>query len=363
MTLIPDIRSIVLQSGARLRSRSPGGLWREVFSVSLVLAGSILVAGCPSRDGQGRAPPASTSTLRDAASAAAPATNAVCRPTVVGTFPGSVDALAISGSQLILASRSRGEIASLDLSPSHANAPARVIASKEREPFAVVIRGASVAWASDEGVVAAGLDGKGRQVLLPSPGVAAIAPGSSGLFVAVRHPAAIWRLNWPGSGASTVVVPDAHADELVVAGDHLAWVHTSGAVMTHDLTRGVTRTIADNQRKPHDLSVFRGTIAWHEGEAELLPGRAPGAFTADLQTGVVTPAVGAQDSSNRYLPRGARIYGAAVCKAAHETTFQRLDSGEGEPPITDDAERWYWARDEHDGSYQILAADKSACCT
>jgi len=330
-------------------------------SASLLVAGVLSLAGCSGRDGQPAAPPASTAAVREPASPATAAPNASCHSTVVGTFAGSVDALTIEGSLLILASRSTGQIASLDLAASGANTPARVIASKEQAPFAVVVQGTSAVWASDEGVVASDLQGKERHVLLPSSGVAAIALGSGGLFVAVRDPAAIWRLSWPGSGAATRIVPDAYADELVADGDHLAWLNTAGSVRTWDLKKGAIRVLADNQRKPHDLSASRGIIAWHEGEAELLPGREPGAFTADLQTGVVTPAVGAQDSFNRYLTRGARIYGAAVCKAAQESAFLRLDSGEGEPPVADDAARWYWIQGR-DGETQILAADKSACC-
>lgn len=327
-----------------------------------LLAGSLLVAGCSSQGDPGPRPPASLSTLQPPATTVVPTSNTPCLPSVVGTFHGSVDALAISGAELIVASDSRKEIAALDLSPSGASAPARVIASNVREPFAVVVRGACVAWASAEGVFAARLDGQDRQPLLPSPDAVAIALGPSDLFVAIRNPPAIWRVSWPGTGASTVVVPGATADELVAEGDHLAWSDVSGSVTTYDLVKGVARTIAANHRKPHDLTVSGGILSWHEGEAELLPGREPRAFTADLQTGVVTPAVGARDSFNRYILRGTNIYGAAVCKATHEPTFHRLDTGEGEPPITDDAARWYWVRDRHDGSHEIVAADKVACC-
>ena len=321
-----------------------------------------LLDGCRSHSA-----PRSDAVQADAADVPAPHAREACTKIVVAVVREPIDALAVAASTIYAVSRARGDVLAIAKTSragaSDPDASARTFGGPSREPFAIVVRGDRPAWATGEGVFGADADGAHPRALLRNDTVSALAAGPRGVYAATRVPDAIWRIDWPQVTSAEIVVRDASASELVATASALAWIRRDvRGVATYDLDTHATRTLARDQRKPHDLSAAAGALLWHEGEADLAPGRDPSAFQADLRSGTVTSAVGAYDSSNRYLVRSPYIYGAGVCKRSEDATFRRIDSGEGQPPITDDDKRVYWIEDRHDGQWRIVAIDKDLCC-
>jgi hypothetical protein len=171
-------------------------------------------------------------------------------------------------------------------------------------------------------------------------------------------------VDWPKSTAAAKVVGGVFADELIATERYLVWVtHSEGSTWVFDLATNRTTEALRRQRKPHDLGVSRDgrTIFWHEGEADLLPGRTARAFEMDSTTLEVRDVTDASDPSEPGLLDGACAYGPGQVKRRGPGPWHTIGGGAGRSPMADDDERWFWLEDTPDGPH-IVSARKDACC-
>lgn len=308
------------------------------------------------------APTASTSPTR---SARPP------HPIRVADIPAPVDALAATSTALYAVSKDRGLVFAVPLNPPNAGA-AKILSSSEHEPFAIVVRGNEPIWATANGVFAADEKG-GRRALMNGVQVRAVTTGPNAVYVAVDD--AIWRIDGSHSSVPAKVTTNAYVDELVVVGRSLVW-RDGRQLWRFDLDDGKrTKLSPDNQRKPHDLSTDGKVVFWHEGEAELLPGRNPDAFLVDPSKSwgprELPGGFGAWESADDYLVSNGYIYGAAKCKSVAQTEWQQFNSNDpqtsqGGAPVSENERSWYWIEmicadgGCGEGS-RIFSVDKSAC--
>ncbi len=287
--------------------------------------------------------------------------------TIAGVF-GFIDALATFRGTLFGLVRERGVVFSV-ATTGDAGKGVFELSTVEKEPFALVVRAGSPVWASREGVFVCDPDGHDRRPLVTSDTVRALTSSPHGLVYS--DAGGLWRMEWPQAKKAVRLAEDVFADEVVATDEAVVWLDRgSGSAWTLDLKSGARRAIGSTERKPHDLSLSNDgkTVLWHEGEADLLPGREPRAFLADTVSFAVREVPGEFASASRYLLRGACLYGPAVCKPMAFVDWTRLDSGEGQAPVADDADRFYWVAQDSSGAERasarsrIVSASKAVCC-
>jgi hypothetical protein len=321
----------------------------------LVVLAALSLSGCRGcREESSGAPieqDVAAATQRDASSV----------PRVLGSVPGPISALATGRGILCGVSRSRGSVFALSLSDEEPKP--REIATGEREPFAVVVRGSEPVWASRTGVFSSHDDGGNRTELVKSDQVRALGAGPHDILFS--DDIAIWRLEWPQAKKPVRVVSDASADEVVGTEETIAWIeHGSGDVFVFDLKATTRRQLAAHQRKPHDLAVAGDghSVSWHEGEADLLPGREPRAYLSDTVTGAIHELAGEFASSAEYRVRGPCVFGPGVCRPVALVGWTPFGTQPGEAPVTDDGTRLYWVESADGGLWRIVSSLKASCC-
>jgi hypothetical protein len=286
----------------------------------------------------------------------------------VAEVDGPVDALVGARDVLFGLSSSRGVVFAVTLS-GEAGGSVRELSAMEKEPFAVVVRAGSPVWASREGVFVSDPDGKRRQRLVTSDAIHALASSPHGIVYS--DGASIWRVEWPQAAKAIRLAEGVSADELVATDEAIVWLDRgAGEAWALDLKSGAKRQLAQAERRPHDLSLSNDghAVAWHEGEADLLPGRAARAFLADTLSGAIRELPGAYESASRYLLRGSCAFGPAECKPVALVDWTRLlDTGPPDeaalPPVADDAESFFWvAPSSSEKRWRIVSARKDACC-
>jgi hypothetical protein len=279
-----------------------------------------------------------------------------------------IHALVGSRDGLFGVGRHDGVIFSVTLS-GDAGGSVRKLSVSEREPFAIVARAGNPVWASREGVFTCEPDGRERRALFESGAIVALTASPHG--VVFSDGKAIWRIEWPQAAKPIRLADGVDAEEVVATDETVVWIERSpGSVSALDLKSGARRQLAPAGRKGHDLSLSNDghSVLWHEGEADLLPGRDPRAFLADTLTGAIRELPGAYESSKDYLLRGACVFGPATCKPVALVDWTRLDTGEGEAPIADDAGSFYWVTPapvpcgSYPNRWRILSAPKTLCC-
>ena len=279
-----------------------------------------------------------------------------------------VHALVASRDALYGLGRWSGVVFSVALS-GEAGGSVRKLSTSEREPFAIVARAGSPVWASREGVFTCEPDGRERRALFESDAVVALTASPHGIVFS--DASAIWRIEWPQAAKPIRLVDGVDAEEVVATDETLVWIERSpGSVRALDLKSGAQRQLASRGRKGHDLSLSNDghSVVWHDGEADLLPGRDPRAFWADTLTGAVRELPGSYESSKNYLLRGACVFGPAMCKHSALVDWTRLDTGEGVAPVADDARSFFWVAPapapggSSPNRWRILSAPKDACC-
>jgi len=289
-------------------------------------------------------------------------------PRTVAELDVPIHALVASREALFGVGRWNGVVLSVALSGETGGA-VRKLSSSEREPFAIVARAGSPVWASREGVFTCEPDGRERRALFESDAIVALAASPHGIVFSDAK--AIWRLEWPQAAKPIRLVDGVDAEEIVATDETIVWIDGSpSSVRALDLKSSAQRQLAPRGRKGHDLSLANDghSVLWHEGEADLLPGRDPQAFSADTLTGAIRELPGAYESSRGYLLRGACVFGPAACKPVARVDWTRLDTGEGEAPVADDPKSFYWVAPAPApaGSavsrWRILSASKDACC-
>jgi hypothetical protein len=285
----------------------------------------------------------------------------------VAMIDGPIDALAAGRDALFGIESERGVVFSVALSGDAAGA-VRQLAVGEREPFALVVRAGSPVWASREGVFVCDPDGHARRQLVASEHIRALASGPHG--VVFSDDDALWRMEWPQASKAVRLAEGVDARELAATDEAVVWLERwPGSAWMLDLKSGSRKELAPAGRKGHDLSLANDghSVMWHEGEADLLPGREPKAFLADTLSGAVRELPGAYLSYNRYLMRGTCVLGPATCKSTSLVDWKHLDKGEGRAPIADDSDSFYWvsspgARDTSNSASKVVATRKQTCC-
>jgi len=279
-----------------------------------------------------------------------------------------IQALVASRDALFGVGRHDGVIFSVALS-GDAGGSVRKLSTSEREPFAIVARAGSPVWASREGVLTCDADGRERRALYESDAIVALTASPHGIVFSDGK--AIWRIEWPQAAKPIRLADDVDAREVVATDETVVWIERSpDRVSALDLKSGARRQLAPGGRKGHDLSLSNDghSVLWHEGEADLLPGREPRAFSADTLTGAVRELPGAYDSSKDYLLRGACVFGPATCKPVALVDWTMLDTGEGESPLADDGGSFYWVAPapapggSHPNRWRVLSAARALCC-
>ena len=328
------------------------------------VAALVSIAACLRRE-QAASPSAIVATSGDAGLSAM---RGACAPTVVAAVPWPVTALFVWGERVYGISRESGAVFAFSTS----DGSVKTLSSSEREPFAIGVRGGQPVWASSEGVFGSNEDGTNRRVLVSDGGVNTLATAADGVYFTTQS-GHLWRADWPQTFAAEDVnkrddVDLATARELVIVGGWLVYLDRSD-VYAYELAAGRTRTIGGCpgglcQRKPHDLSASGDgkSLVWHEGEADLMAGRSPRAFSATVGTWSLAELPGDYESFNQYIVRDRCTYGPATFKRTGEREWSRLDTGAGMAPIADDAARWYWTESTADGHSRIMAATKAGCC-
>ncbi|MCL2448756.1 MAG: hypothetical protein FWD17_07415 [Polyangiaceae bacterium] len=336
-------------------SRCVGGIWLLLASARCNVS----------------APPAAshpsvvaTESVRNARSPASLEASHACAPRVIVDVDGPVDALASSGAEIFAVLGERGTIVAVSTEPAHGGA-VRIVSSSEHNPFAIIIRKGRPVWASLDGLVEgiALAQGVERRQLATTNDISAIASAEDGtLYFATTDPPAIWLLELDGT-RKRVVGPQTGADELLVQDRWVVWTDRNvGSVSSYDTVTHRLAVLGRDQRRPHDLSGADAHVRWHEGEADLLPGRAAESFVADLATRHLERVREDDSAPSRVLLRANALYGEARCKRVTDSSWQRLDDGEGAPPVADDRQRWYWTTILPGGRWRVWSADKAMCC-
>lgn len=264
----------------------------------------------------------------------------------VTDIPAPVDALAVTGTTLFAVSKERGQVYALELARADRAPSLRVLSSAEREPFAVLARDGRPIWASADGVFTFDEARAQRRALMEGRPVRALAVGAGGVYFATHD--ALWHGDWPRSSVVTVLARDVDVDELIALDRWLVW-RSGRTLFRLELATGARSELpSTGQRKPHDLSTDGRHVLWHEGEADLLPGREPAAFVADSSASWAARRLeGTFDASDRLLLRAGIVYGQAKCAPLGSGAWRRFDSRDrqtsiGVSPVTDDARSWYW---------------------
>jgi hypothetical protein len=283
----------------------------------------------------------------------------------VAELDGRIDALAGGGrDRLFGLQRGRGVVFSVDLS-SEAGGAVRELSASERDPFALVVRAGSPVWASRDGVFVCDPDGHARQKLAEGEAIRALGAGPHGIVFADES--ALFRMEWPSAAKPVRLATGVAADEVLATDEAVVWIDRgAGSVWSFDLASGDRKELARTQRKPHDLALGSDghSVFWHEGEADLMPGREPRAFLADTVSGALRELPGVYDSSSHYVVQRACVFGPARCKSLLRVDWMRLDSGEGDGPVAEDARSFYWVGAVGDGGsrWRISGASKGVCC-
>jgi hypothetical protein len=282
----------------------------------------------------------------------------------VAEIEGPIDALAAGRDVLFGVESQRGVVFSVTLSGDAAGS-VRELATGEREPFALVARAGSPVWASREGVFVCDPDGRARRQLVASERIRALASGPHGIVFSDDE--SVWRMEWPQASKAIRLAEGVDAREIVATEEAVVWLERwPGSAWMLDLKSDSRKQLAPAGRKGHDLSLANDghSVVWHEGEADLLPGREPKAFLADTLSGAVRELQGAYESSSRYIVRGSCVLGPATCKPMSLVDWKRLDKGEGQAPIADDSDSFYWVANGPGPRprWKVVAARKQACC-
>lgn len=347
------------------------GLHARRLVCGLVLAAALVVlplAGCARRSGVAGGGAPRPSRAHHAPSA--PHAPSVRGAVYVADIPAPLDALAATGTTLFAVSKERGQVYALELASADHAPSLRVLSSAEREPFAVVARDGMAIWASADGVFTFDEARAQRRALIEGRPVRALAVGAGGVYFATHD--ALWRGDWPRSSVVTELAREVNVDELVALDRWL--VGRGGRTLFRvDLATGARSELpSTDQRKPHDLSTDGRLVLWHEGEADLLPGREPSAFVADSSASWQARRLeGTFDSSDSLLLRAGIVYGQAKCAPVRSGAWRRFDSHDrqtaiGVSPVTDDARSWYWVEGVcGDGgcgeSSRLFSVAKAAC--
>jgi hypothetical protein len=245
--------------------------------------------------------------------------------------------------------------------------PVREIAKGEKEPFALVVRAGKPVWASADGVYTCDEDGGNRRVLVAGRRVRGLGVGPHDVLYGDER--AVWRIEWPAASTPIQVVDEAFADEVLATVEHVVWLEhgKAGGVWEWDLKSRTRQRLGDS-RKPHDLSLSNDgrAVLWHEGEADLLPGRDPRAFLADTVTGAVRELAGEYASSSAYVLRGPCAFGPGICKPVALVDWIALDQGGTDGVVAADSSSLYWvetpAPDRSMTAWRIVGAPLASCC-
>ncbi|APR81887.1 Hypothetical protein A7982_07236 [Minicystis rosea] len=269
-----------------------------------------------------------------------------------------------SSTVLYALSKERGIVFAVPLNGHDAS----VLSSAEHEPFAVVVRREKPVWATADGVFTA--DGTNGRRALASGSIRALASGPDGVYYATED--AIWRAD--GSRAApTKVVNDVQVrDELVVVGRSLVW-REGREMWRFDLDRSTrTKLSPDTQRKPHGLATDGHLVFWHEGDADLLPGRSPNAFVADPSKGwEIRTLEGDYESNRDYLIDDGSVFTEGKCGLLARAGFREFalhdpDIAVGPSVVAANARSWYWSegvcKDGRCGATtRVFGVEKAAC--
>ncbi len=290
----------------------------------------------------------------------------------VADVTGPVDAMFATATVLYGVSKDRGELFSVALNDSHAQPRIQLLSTSEHAPFAILVFANKLVWATADGVFVSDTDGSGRRTLKSGRLMHALTSSKNGVFFASGD--SLWHVEWTPSTqplAAKKIANDVSADELVALDGSLIW-RDRRELWRLNLSSGkVVKLSPDSHRKPHGLSTDGRVVFWHEGEADLLPGREPLGFVAENSNWTIHEAPGEYASWTEFVIRDKYIYGPAQCKALMQEEWIRFNSDDpqtsiGPTPVTDNESRWYWveALCEDGGSCirsRIVAADKGAC--
>ena len=283
------------------------------------------------------------------------------RPVLLAEVPAWVSALAASGSTVYVASRDAGTIFAIDVDDPSPRA--RVIASGEHEPGAIVVREGRPVWAATDGLFA----GNPRTRLAPGT-ITALATTDDGLVYADADAEAIERLRWPRESKPAPLITKETADQIVAGAGWIVW-QSGRQVYRLDLASGVKSPLVAG-RKPHDLSTDGTFVFFHEGEADLLAGRDAVAFLYDSRGWSSTNPPGEWSSASAYAVDGANVFIGRACKRLDATDWRRFDVADAisspAGPVALDRRRFYWTEmvcnDAGCGaSSRIYGIDTSAC--
>jgi hypothetical protein len=288
----------------------------------------------------------------------------------LAVLPGPVDALAAGRGDLFGISRSLGLVFAISEEGDGPGA-LREIAKGEREPSALATRAGKPVWASQDGVFVSDEDGGNRKTLVGGRAVRCLGSGPHDILFCDEK--GIWRIEWPAASTPIQVVDEVVADEVVGTVEHVVWLThgKGGKVWAFDLKSRTRRELGDLQRKPHDLSLSNDghSVFWHEGEADLLPGRNPMAFLADTVTGSVRELAGAYESSSAYLLHGPCVFGPGECKPLAQVDWITLghgsSGGTSDRALAADSAHLFWVEEDRAGegeTWRIVSTPLSFCC-
>ena len=258
--------------------------------------------------------------------------------------------------------------------PSADGGPGEVktIASGEEQPAWVVVRDGRPAWGSESfaQLVGANADGSGRRIL--AQGAQSVAAGPGGLYFA--GPRGLWTVDWPRATTPRLVAPiDASAYELVVAEPWIVGASATRGVWAYDLDTQAMRDIPQCpdgmcQRKPCNLTLGADgfTVAWHEGPAELLPGKSARAFAFSLRSWQLTKLAGNDgEAGANFVLDGACQLAAGGVKGSDQERWSEVTPGEpvsALEPVASGATEWVWVHGVDPTHARILAGPKGPCC-
>jgi hypothetical protein len=342
---------------------------RELLPASWAVAGAwswgmpwlLLLVGCPSK-GTSSARPSMTRT----SSLQANARELVCAASTLAEVPGTVTALfaAPDGVYGVTAQDTVFRVAS---SGDGGPAIASTVASGERQPYPVVVRGGKPVWLSFSGLFGSEEDG-GRQAL--AQGVTSVAVGARAVYFSGE--AGLSAMDWPTSTSARLIAPvgnDAHG--LVVAEPWVVgWSNAGGWAYNLDteVLRDVTTCPDDLCRgAPRDwsLSADRKAVTWHEEPADLLPGPNPRAYRLTLGSWKVTVLSGNEGGSWPDFVVDTRcMFSDGMVRGLSQAQWSAVRPGDsgGLGPVANNGTDWFWVYPMGGGREQILSAPMAPCC-